>query len=198
MDAHCKFILVMLAILLECLSLLTGYFLKCARSQQRSAGKYPFVMDLLNPSHSVIITCLQYLSSLIVQTRGSNRFILLAGLAGCDTIGEWVAGHTTQVRHVRRMTFLQSGAIYKRHWKSLNREPWAYTQLADDRLPMRVKQDIVAVYAMKKGCCLKPGVATWMKRTGVTAADMQSIRPVCIPCPHQPLAWVYMKLYVSI
>ncbi|CAK0896531.1 unnamed protein product [Prorocentrum cordatum] len=172
-DGATKITLVMLALMLEPLRYLTGFWMKAA-SDLEGPCRPPRLMDVVYPPFDPTLHALQYLGSML--SGNVSRLILVWRTAGCETFQMWCRQCKGQVRRLRRCCLLTACWLYRRHLLKYDRYPWLLATLADTRRPEAEREAVASRFLNTQSCCLREGMARKLKahleQGSATARDM--------------------------
>ena len=162
--------LVTLGLVLEPIRVLSSWFMRRAREVELYHSCRRPLMDILHAPTSVLTTCMQYLSSLLLEV--PRRLILLWRPSGCADYSAWFSTCPDQVRQLRRLVLLTSASMYRRHYKTFHSFPWLFVSLVDGRVSGEEKQRIAAMFDASHECCLSAGFPRKLKQRVVTGQDL--------------------------
>ncbi len=168
--------LAILAVIMEPIRRLHVYFL--AKSQMRPTwGKPPAICDLLQPHKSILVSVLQYYSSLLCGT-GSRLRLIWQLHGGHGSMAEWAAsqsetaGGCDLVRVLRRCVLVASASVARRLHKYLCAWPWRLFILGDASSAESERADCASAFIRTRPCCLAPGLARKLRGRVQTADEL--------------------------
>ena len=169
--------LTILGLVLEPMSALTAWLMRRARDTEDSPCRCP-LMDLVHPPASIVVSVLQYLSSMLDGS--PTRLMMLWRPSGCTSLQEWIESRPQQVRLLRRLTLLVSSALYRRFVHTvIDRFPFKLVCLADSRVSREKQRDISIEFFGKTSCCLEAGFAQKLRGPfGLNSGANVSKQPV--------------------
>ena len=109
-----------LAIVIEPIRYITGWFVRRAREQEDVCCSPP-VLDMVNPAFSPIQFALQYFGSLLTGQPGRLR--LVWGTCS-ESYAQWCSECPQEVRRLRRLILAGAAGVYHRHSRYLKGFPF--------------------------------------------------------------------------
>lgn len=155
--------IMLLAVLLEgtdCMARM--YMLASDEDFIAEKPKWAEILNLLNPSHSVLRHLLQYLACLVSTPEACPRLRLLWVFRGCSSFQQWYHEHRLDIEVLHRAASGLKAAVQTRQMDYLY-ENFSVLSVTDTRLSQAARFSHALHITSSRQCCLQPGINRYAK-----------------------------------
>eukprot|EP00438_Fugacium_kawagutii_P020682 Skav232331 [mRNA] locus=scaffold1704:103263:103802:+ [translate_table: standard] len=175
MSLDCNFSVRLLVIAVEPLRYLTNTWLSFLDAGKTGEKQFP-LHSLLDASSSPVIAVLQHISHLLSSKHGEGR-LLFMWRPYSECFPSWCEHYPDQVGKTRHVLVSVSAWVYKRHYRYWHEFPWLLTVLADRQADREFVEWVAWKWDSSSACCLRPGLARDLKKSGFTSEDFRGDTP---------------------